>query len=109
MTEVEFDTEYGPVGVAVRTGDEYGDEAVSRIENAISAGLSLQESLVVVRPLAEALLAETDAIPQPTDSGRELAEITAEFGLELGGRGRFIVAEAQASASLKVRLTWKGG
>lgn len=101
MAEVEFETEYGPVGVAVAAGDGYGDQNVSRIEDAIAAGLSLQQSLIVVRPLAEALLAQVEGL------ARKVETVSAEFGLQLGAKGKFIVAEAQATASLKVTLTWK--
>lgn len=98
---MEFETDYGPVGVAVRPVDEYGDQTVSRIEDAIAAGLSLQQSLVIVKPLAEAVLEQVRGLASKVDT------VSAEFALTLGAKGKFIVAEAQATASLKVTLTWK--
>lgn len=101
MAVVEFETDYGPVGFAVRPVDEYGDQTVSRLQDAIAAGLSLEQALVIVKPLADAVLAQVKGIASTVDT------VSAEFALALGAKGRFIVAEAEATASVKVTLTWK--
>ncbi len=106
MPEIEFATEHGPVGVAVRLDDEYGRQEVGRIQEVVkSAGSSFSESLTVLRPVAEALLAEVAKIDSG-EHGANLKSVSAEFGLELGGSGRFVVAEASAAAAIKVTLTW---
>lgn len=103
MAEVEFQTQYGPVGVSLADGGDYGNQNVSRVQELIAAGMSLSDSLAVIRPLAQAVLAQVSGLATAVET------VTAEFGLELGGKGRFIVAEAEAKASIKVTLTWKPG
>ncbi len=102
MAEVEFETEYGTVSVGVRRStDEYGNQSVSRAQDLIAAGMTMADSLIIIRPLAEALMAQVQALAHRAES------VEAEFGLELGAKGKFIVAEAGATASLKITLTWK--
>jgi hypothetical protein len=100
---IEFQSEFGPVEIAVRrTGADYGDQEVARLQDVIiDSALSIEQSLAIIRPLAEAVLAQVSVL------ARRAEEVQVEVGLEIGGKGKFVVAEAHATASLKVTLTWK--
>ena len=79
-----------------------GDQPVSRVQDVIiESAISLKDSLSIIRPLAEAVIAQVTGLANRAD------EVQVEFFLELGGKGRFVVAEAHATASVTVTLTWK--
>jgi hypothetical protein len=63
------------------------------------AAESLEAALDMVKSMADAMSARLDGIKC---NGAE-----ASFGITVTGKGRFIVAEASAQASITVKLTFK--
>lgn len=92
----------GTPGILIRsTADDYGLEPVGTVEDTVrKVNSTLADALGSVREVADALKVKVDEIANPP------SEVTAEFGLELGASGRFIVANGDVKATLKVTLTW---
>jgi NTP-dependent ternary system trypsin peptidase co-occuring protein len=77
-----------------------GPEAYGGVGAAQKAQESLEEVLDQVRGMAEVLGAKL--------AGLDFAAAEATFGVSFTGKGKFIVAEASASASISVKIALKG-
>ena len=97
---VEFE---GTPGVVIRTTeDDYGLTPVGTVEDTVrKVNASLADALGSVKEVADAVGVKVDELARPP------SEVTAEFGLELGASGRFIVANGDVKATLRIRVTWK--
>jgi hypothetical protein len=96
-----FETPYGTVNIATRRGAA-GVTAVGVVDDTIEkAGRSLDEMLTIVTGFSEAVRAALARAEHPP------AEASVEFGLEISGKGTIYVVETEATASIKVTLTYK--
>jgi hypothetical protein len=77
-----------------------GAQAFTGASITVRASESLEEVLDAVRKLAETM---ADKL-----SGLKFGTAEASFGIKFTGKGKFIVAEAGAEASLSIKLTFKG-
>lgn len=96
---VEFE---GTPGIYIRaTAEDYGLEPVGTVENAVRKVTStLADALGSVKQVADAVAEKVGELAKPP------SEFTAEFGLELGASGKFIVANSDVKSTLKICVTW---
>jgi hypothetical protein len=95
-----FDSPNGQVHIAVRTAEDT-IAAVSVVDDAIEmAEKSLDEALAIVTKISDSVfsaLSKSQHAPSSTE---------VEFGLQFTAKGTIYVVEAQAEASLNVKLTY---
>ena len=77
-----------------------GPEAYTGAERIAEAASTFNEVLDTIRAMGEQM--------SESLSDLEFAEAEASFGISFTGKGRFIVAEASAQASLTVTMKFKG-
>lgn len=97
LVEVPFDG--GTILFAV-AGSE-GPRAFGGVPTVVAAVETFDQVLDQVRAIGETVARKL--------AGLEYASAEAAFGIKVTGKGKFIVAEASAEASLTFTLTFNGG
>jgi hypothetical protein len=99
---IEFTVPGGVVVVesseAAAAGAVRGGGVSQRVEK---AGKSLEESMGIIRPVADAVLAACRGLVSMTDT------IEVEFGLKFSGEVDVMIAAANTDASLNLKLILK--
>lgn len=103
FVQFELD-EGGSVVVEVDEPTVGGAERVARADEVIKyTEGTLQSALDQIRPAADAVIAKLQSL------SRQPEEIGVEFGIKLGAKAGAFLASADAEATFKVTLKWKGG
>lgn len=97
LIEVPFN---GGTVLFAATGSSDGPEAYGGTSVSVKAQETFEQALDAVRALGEVMAGKL--------KGLEFASAEASFGISFTGKGKFIVAEASAQASVTVKLTFKG-
>jgi phosphoribosylaminoimidazole carboxylase (NCAIR synthetase) len=99
---IEFNVPGGTVVVESHeeaTGSPVRGGSLARITE--TAGKSLEDTLSVIRPVADAALAACrDLVASP-------AEVEVEFSLKFDAEVGVVIARAKTEGSLRVKVAWK--
>ena len=83
--------------------DEEGDMEVSRNGIAKKALKTFQDSLSVIKPIAETIMSKVAELEQTPK------EISVEFGLKMNGKVGVTIANTSIEGNIKVSLKWHQG
>jgi hypothetical protein len=70
-------------------------------ELAVQAGKNFDAALDVIRPTADAVIAQVAALARPPE------EVAVEFGLKLTLKAGAVIASTEGEAHIQVSLTWR--
>ena len=100
---IKYEMDGGSVVVEVDDDLVPAEARVSRAGYVETAQKKFDEALAVVRPVADAVVAQVDSLIKAPD------EFAVEFGIKFTAETGAIIAKTGAEGSFKVSIVWKSG